>query len=212
MSMIHDPAAQKTILLDHVKREAKIMPAIPQAPQPGMPAIPGMPAMPAFPGAPQPPAVHVQDLGKSVLQGQPVDGKRYLVQPPPPPAMPQLPGMPKPPHAAGVPGLPQIPGMPKPPAAPGMPPMPAAPGMPQAPKPPAPVIAEVWTSSHLQLPMATRINGSFGQQTTMCQRAIPGEPHPAVFAIPPDYKQVLPAPPKPPGIPKPPALPKMPGM
>jgi hypothetical protein len=151
--------------------------------------------MPGFPGAPPQPAVHVQDLGKSVLQGQEVEGKRYTIQPPAAPPMPQLPGMPK---------MPQFPGIPKAPGAPGAPPMP--------PKPAAPVVAEVWNSPKLQLPMATRINGSFGQQTAICQQAIPGEPHPAVFEIPKDYKQVLPVPPKLPGVPKPPAMPSLQGQ
>jgi hypothetical protein len=169
LSVIHDPGAAKTIVLDHARKEAHIAPAGPNAPAlPGMPQVPGMPAMP---GAPQPAAMHVQDLGMSAMHGEEVQGKRYFIQPPAPPQMPQ------------PPAAPQTPGMPQKPKLPQLPP-----------KPPTPVSAEVWTSPKLQLPMASRVNGSFGQQTTMCQKAVPGEPNPAVFQIPHDYKQVLPAP------------------
>lgn len=173
MSVIHDPGAARTITLDHAKKEAHIAAAAPQPP--AMPGMPQMPGMPAVPGTPQSPAVQVQDLGKSVVQGQQVEGKRYTIQPPPTPQMPQ------------APGKPALPGMPQAPAKPQLPP-----------KPQAPITADVWTSPQLQLPMASRANGSFGQQTTICQKAVPGEPNPAVFQIPQDYKQVLPAPPKPP--------------
>jgi len=83
--------------------------------------------------------------------------------------------------------------------------------MPAAPKlPPMPTTAEVWTSPKLQLPMATKMTGSFGQTTQVCQRVIPGEPHPSAFQIPPGYKVIMPTPPKPPALPKAPALPKPP--
>jgi hypothetical protein len=181
MSVIHDPGSAKTIVLDHAKQEAHISAAAPHPPAlPGMPQIPGMPSVP---GAPQPPAVHVQDLGKSMMHGQQVEGKRYSIQPPAMPRLPQAPAAPR---------------------APGMPQMPPKPQLP--PQPQAPTMAEVWSSPQLQLPMATRINAGFGQQTTMCQRAVPGEPNPAVFQIPPNYKQVLPA------ASKAPRLPKVPGM
>lgn len=169
LSVIHDPGAAKTIVLDHARQEAHITAAPPQPPAlPGMPQIPGMPSMP---GAPQPPSVHVQDLGKTVMQGQQVEGKRYSVQPPAMPPVPQAPALP---HM------------------PGMPPIPSKPQLP--PPPQAPTMAEVWSSPELQLPMATRINGTFGRQTTMCQKAVPGEPNPAIFQIPSNYKQVPPPP------------------
>jgi len=156
VSVIHDPTVGRSILLDHVKKEARVSaPAPPQIP--GMPAMPQMPGMPPMPAGPQVPPVHVQDLGKALLQGRQVEGKRYTIQPPAMPAMPQLPQLPK---------LPKIPQQPS--------------------------TAEVWTDPHLQLPMATRLNGPFGQQTSICQNAVPGEPHPAIFQIPHDYKQVLP--------------------
>jgi hypothetical protein len=160
-SVIHDPSAGKSIVLDHVKKEAQIS-AAPPPQVPGMPSMPQLPGMPSMPQAPQPPSVHVQDLGKSLMQGREVEGKRYTIQPPAIPQMPKMPGMPKPPQ------------------------------MPQAPQPPT--TAEVWTNPQLQLPMATRLNGPFGQQTSICQNAVPGEPHPAVFQIPQDYKQILPKP------------------
>ena len=40
-SVINDPAAGKTIVLDHLKKTAQITPSLPQAPP-----IPGMPQMP----------------------------------------------------------------------------------------------------------------------------------------------------------------------
>ena len=235
-SVISNPAAGQTIMLDHVKKTATI-----QTAPPPMPAAPGMPAMPQFapPGLPKPPQapnIQMQDLGKSVLQGYEVEGKKLLVPPqtPPPPTMPkppglQLPGAPKLPQAPALPKLPQVPGMPKlpqPPAppqtlqapkVPGGPPVPTPPGMPQPPKPPT--IAEVWTAPKIGLPMLTKASGSFGQLTQVCQKAIPGEPNPAAFQIPPGYKVIVLPPPKPPALtlpkppaltpPKPPALPKL---
>jgi hypothetical protein len=200
MSVIHDPAAGKTIVLDHLKKQAQITPAVPQAPSlGGLPPMQQVPGMPAIPGAPQMPAVQVQDLGKTFMQGQQVEGKRYTIAPPALPKPPQMPGMPTPPQA---PGMPQVPG-----GAGALPKLPKIPGMPSTPpKPPMPSTAEVWTSPQLQLPMASKINGGFGQQTSICQKATPGEPHPAVFQIPQDYKQLLPKPPKLP------SAPKLPGM
>ena len=91
--------------------------------------------------------------------------------------------------------------------------MPKLSGMPQMPsQPQMPNVAEVWTSGKLQIPMASKIHGGFGQQTAVCQKAVPGEPSPAVFQIPHDYKQILPTPPKLPGTPKLPSAPKLPGI
>lgn len=232
MSVISNPAAGQTILLDHVKKTANIQPAPPPVPQmPGMPQMPQF-APPGLPSAPKPPNMQVQDLGKSVLQGHEVEGKRFVFQPPPPPKMPampkppQMPGMPQPPQVPGMPPPPQVPGMPQPPQMagmpkvpgapqpPGMPPAPQAPQMPQAPgappvppapgMPPAPqmpTVAELWTSTSMRVPMLTKMSGAFGQLTQVCQRAVPGEPHPAAFQIPPDYKVIMPPQPKPPTLP-----------
>src|ERR1700687_5915096 len=64
-SVITDPASQKALVLDHIKKAARIVP-IPQAPQ-----IPGMPGMPQLPGglpAGMPKAPHVEDLGKGFIE------------------------------------------------------------------------------------------------------------------------------------------------
>jgi hypothetical protein len=174
-SVITDPKAQQAILLDHLKKTATILPM-----QPSMPQIPGMPGMqaPSF-KPPTPPSVSVQDLGKSLIEGHEVDGKRYMVQPPTPPQLP---------------GAPQIPGAPAPP---------------QLPTPPqAPTIAEVWSSTKLGTPVLTKISGPFGQSMTYCKPQQIGEPAPSNFQIPPGYTPVLPKPPAPPSLPAPPGLPK----
>lgn len=191
-SVISNPAAGQTILLDHIEKTATIHPVLPATPSPS-----GMPAMPQLgvPGLAPPPSAQVQDLGKAVLQGVEVEGKRYLIQPP---AMPNIPAAPKPPAF-------QAPGMPKPPQAPqapGIPKMPGAPGPQSAPNPPqAPTLAEVWTSTSTRVPMLTKISGGFGQITQVCQGVIPGHPNPAAFQIPPDYKMIQLSPPKPPALP-----------
>lgn len=225
LSIINLPAAGKTITLDHLKQEARISQATPQMPQSPAPQMPGVPGMP---GMPQMPATQVQDLGKSVMHGLEVEGKRYTIQPPAIPhipGMPQVPGMPKAPGTPSLPGMPAAPKIPGAPqgAAPGAPTAPGVPGAPQIPgvpkipaaalpKPQMPSIAEVWTAPKVQLPMASKISGGFGQQTTMCQKVQPGEPNPAVFQIPPTYKVIALPPPKPPAIPGVPALPHIPGV
>jgi hypothetical protein len=191
-SVISNPAAGQTILLNHIEKTATIQPLLAAASSP-----PGMPPMPQLgvPGFSPPPPAQVQDLGKAVLQGHEVEGKRYLIQPP---AMPNIPAMPKPP-AFQAPGMPKMPGMPQ---APGMPKVPGAPEPQSAPNaPPAPTLAEVWTSTSTRLPMLTKMNGGFGQITQVCQGMTPGEPHPAAFQIPPDYKVFQLSPPKPPNLP-----------
>ena len=177
-SVISNPSAGHTILLDHVEKTATIPP-----PPSAMPALPGMPPIPHLGDPGLAPTIQVQDLGKGMIQGHEVQGRRYLIQPP---AMPNIPAMPQPPTV-------QAPGMPKAPGAPGIPPAPSA--------PPGPITADVWTSTKMHLPMLTKMNGGFGQLTHACQAVSPGEPHPAAFQIPPDYKMIpLPAP-KPPAIP-----------
>lgn len=218
-SVISNPAAGQTIVLDHVKKTALVKPTPPAAPQPAASQMPQA-GTPAFPGAaPQPPGVQAQDLGKSVLQGHEVEGKRYVIHPP---ALPKMPGMPKAPQVPGMPKPPQMPGMPKAPQMPGAPPptaqtpgapappkapgLPGAPSPPQAPavsqKPPVPTTVETWTSTKMHLPMLTKMQGPFGQVTQVCHSAVPGEPHPAAFQIPPGYKVIKPAAPKPPAPPK----------
>jgi hypothetical protein len=171
-SVITDPHTQQAMVLDHVQKTATILPMRPTPPQLAVPK-PGAPTPPFQP--PSTPSVGVQDLGKSVIDGHPVDGKRYIVQPP---------------------QAPQAPQMAPPPAAPGAPQAPQAPQMPQ--KPPMPTVADVWTSTSLGMPVLTRVSGPFGEQTSYCKPAASGEPHPALFQIPPGYKPVMPppAPPK----------------
>lgn len=176
MSVISNPATGQTVVLDHAKKTALVKPAPPPAPPMAIPQMPQAGA-PAFAGpAPQPPGVQGQSLGKSVFQGHEVVGNRYVIQPPPPPKTP------------GAPKLPQMPGAPPTSGAPIQ-------------KPPGPTTVETWTSAKLHLPMMTRMQGPFGQMTQVCHSAVPGEPHPAAFQIPPGYKLVKPAPPKPPGLP-----------
>jgi hypothetical protein len=185
-SVITNPATQQTILLDHLKQEAHVIPTPkPAVPQMAMPQF-GMPPVAAPGAAPQMPAVNVQDLGKGFIEGHEVEGKRYLIQPPAPP---QPPPMPKPVAAAQAQAMAR---MPKPPQQPGMPQIPGMPQMPQPPQPPQapppPTAAEIWTSTQLKLPVLTKISGPSGQQNCYCKAAASGEPHPSLFQIPQGYK------------------------
>jgi hypothetical protein len=172
-SVITDPASQKTILLDHVKKEATI---VPMAPAAQGSASPGSGQSPAAQGQVQ--AVKVEDLGKSMIEGHEVEGKRFTLPPFSPPAKPEMPQF-------KMPGAPQAspPGGPKPPAAPG------APAPPQAPKlPPVPSVTEVWTSVKLKAPVLTKVTTSAGEQTTYCKPISADDPHPSAFQIPQGYK------------------------
>ncbi|MGA2645272.1 MAG: hypothetical protein ABSF15_11200 [Candidatus Sulfotelmatobacter sp.] len=166
-SVISDPAGQRTIMLDHLKKEAMVFPIPPSAP----PSQSGGPQMPG--GAPKLPPLQVHDLGKSLIEGHEVEGKRYTFSPPQAPQAPQPPEMPK------------MPKMPKPPQSP-KPPLPPKP--PQLPKPPQPTVTEVWTSVKLKMPILTKVTSSVGEQTTYCKPTSTEEPHPSVFEIPPGYK------------------------
>jgi hypothetical protein len=168
-SIISSPADQKTILLDHVKKEAMV---IPMPPASGTP-LSGSPKMPS--GAPAPP-MQVQDLGKSLIEGHEVEGKRYV-----------LPAAQKPP-APPMPKMPQLPQMPKAPQAPKPPQAPQLPKVPPLPKPPQPTIAEVWTSVKLKTPVLTKVTSALGSQTTYCKPTSTDEPHPSLFEIPAGYK------------------------
>ncbi len=199
-SIINNIAKRQTIFLDHVKKEAKVLPmqqaALPQVPQPHL-NLPGAPPLPA-----PPPPMNVQDLGKRMIEGHEVMGKKYTFQPPPlpevtPPHIPEMPQAPQvqAPALAGAPQLPKLPGLPaipqvpKPPDVPAIPTAPAMPAAPQAPPPPLPPsVMEVWTSTSLLIPMLSRMKGGFGQRISQCKNPIRGEPDPAVFQIPPGYK------------------------
>jgi hypothetical protein len=171
--MITDPASQKAILLDHVKKEATIVPMAPAAQGSGSP---GSAQSPAAQGQVQP--VKVEDLGKSMIEGHEVGGKRFTLPPFSPPSKAEMP-------QAKMPGASQVspPGAPKSPAAPG------APAQPQAPKlPPVPSVTEVWTSVKLMAPVLTKVTTSAGEQTTYCKPVSVDDPHPSVFQIPQGYK------------------------
>jgi hypothetical protein len=102
-SLISNPKEQQAILLDHVTKEARVIPMQGGPPQPGLPLM--GPATPSTP-SPAAPPMKVQDLGKSLIEGQEVDGKRYIIPPPAPPAAPGLPpGLQKP----GLPAVPPSP-------------------------------------------------------------------------------------------------------
>jgi hypothetical protein len=92
--------------------------------------------------------------------------------------------------------------------------VPKVPGLqlPNAPQPP-PITSEVWTSTKLQLPVLTRLKGSFGEQLCHCRVTEMVAPNPQMFQIPPDYKVVpMPqaAPPSPPAMPQAPTAPTAP--
>jgi len=171
-SIISDPGSQRTILLDHVKKEASIFPM--PAAATGAP-VAGMPQMPAA-NIPKPPAMQVEDLGKSMIEGHEVEGKRYTLPAMAPPAKPTLPTVnaPKPPSAGGAMQAPSVPGAPK---------------LPQMPKLPSkPNVTEVWSSVKLKAPVLTKVTTAAGEQTTYCKPTSAEEPHPSVFQIPPEYK------------------------
>ena len=141
-SIISSPADKKTILLDHLKKEAMVIPMPPAtgtAPS-GGPKVPG--------GAGSAPPMQVQDLGKSMIEGHEVEGKRYVL---PAAQKPEMPSMPK---------MPKLPQMPKPPQSPQA----TAP-----PKPPQPTVTEVWTSVKLKTPVLTKVTSALGSQTTYCK-------------------------------------------
>jgi hypothetical protein len=176
ISVISDPANQKTILLDHVKKEAKTlsMVAEPQLPQVQMPGMPQL-TPPTIPGMPATPPANVQDLGKRMIDGEEAEGKRIIFQRPEIPSKPNLPSMPAVPSMPGVPTVPGMPSVVRPAV------------------PPQPTVAEIWTNPNLHLPVLTQVKGDFGQQTCKCKnKAIP-EPDPSLFKIPADYKDLTPA-------------------
>ena len=163
-SVITDPGSQQTILLDHLKKEATIVPLSAAAAGSG---VPGSPQLPAAHG--QAPSVKVEDLGKSMIEGHEVEGKRFTLPPftpPPKSGMPPL-KMPAAPQAS----------------------LPGAPSSPQAPKLASlPSVTEVWTSVKLKAPVLTKVTTSAGEQTTYCKPVSSQDPHPSVFQVPEGYK------------------------
>jgi hypothetical protein len=168
-SIISDPGSQRTILLDHLKKEASIFP-MPLATTGAQ--VPGMPQVPAA-NLPKPPVMQVEDLGKSTIEGHEVEGKRYTLPAIAQPAKPQTPSAPSVPSAPGAPSTPSLPGGPKPPSVPTLPSKPS--------------VTEVWTSVKLKAPVLTKLITAAGQQTTYCKPTSADEPHPSVFQIPPEY-------------------------
>jgi hypothetical protein len=160
-------------LLDHVKKEATIIPTLPS--DQGI-AGPDLPKAPAAAGHAE--LVQVEDLGKSMIEGHEVEGRRFTLPPFKPPAMPEIP-------QAKVPGAPQMrmPSTPKPPGAPSVPRPPEPPKL-----PPVPSVTEVWTSTKLKTPVLTKVTTTAGEQTTYCKPMSMDEPHPSVFQIPQGYK------------------------
>jgi hypothetical protein len=165
-SIISDPIAQRTILLNHLKKEAIIFPMPPATPGA---QIPGMPQVPPA-NLPKPPVMQVEDLGKSMIEGHEVEGKRYTLPAIGQPAKPQVPSAPS---APGAPSTPSLPTVPKPPSAPTL--------------PAKPNVTEVWTSMKLKAPVLTKLTTAAGEQTTYCKPTSADEPHPSVFQIPPEY-------------------------
>lgn len=188
-SVITNPASGVTLLIDHAKQEFRSI-ATPPGMQPPPLTPPGMAGMPGMAAAAASPQMTMKDLGVKMVQGIEVHGHQITLPPltpPKPPAPPQVPGMPN------KPGLPAVP-------------QPAQ----------VPMIAETWVSTKLQMPVLTRITGSFGQQMCHCKNTVAGEPPASAFQIPPGYKQVglpaAPAPPAPPAAPAAPSMPAAPAM
>jgi hypothetical protein len=100
-SVITDPNAMKTIVLDHVTKEARVFPMQPQMPSPQQMNPMQLASLAQAPGA-----LNIQDLGKAIIEGQEAEGKRFV-----------LPN----PAAATIPPMPQVPGV-APPALPTVPP------------------------------------------------------------------------------------------
>jgi len=181
-SVISDPVAKQTIVLDHMKKEASIIPMSP----PGSPIQPpGAP--PGAAAAVKPPEMQVEHLGKSMIDGHEVEGKRFTLPHMPAPPKPAMPEPAKPAMAKlAIPKLAMAKlGMPgaKPPEAPAMPKPPAAPKLPAKPS-----VTELWTSVKLKTPVLTKVSTAAGEQTTYCKPTETAEHPPSVFQIPPGYK------------------------
>jgi hypothetical protein len=88
----------RTFILDHIKKEVRMIqpPQLPQMPLP--PVNPPQP--PGFAPPAGPP--HVEDLGKRLIDGIEAEGKRYMVPLPNPPQAPNAPQTPQPPMITEV--------------------------------------------------------------------------------------------------------------
>ncbi len=175
-SVITLPASQKAILLDHLKKEAMIIP-MPAAPS----AISSSQNLQASGTAAHHPALQVHDLGKAMIEGVEVEGKRYVLkqeqQAMSKMQAQQMSSKPQSPQASQTPAAPM----------PGMPAMPIPPNLQQLAKL-EPTVTEVWTSVKLGTAVLTKVKSSAGEQTTYCKPTSTDEPHPSLFEIPPGYK------------------------
>jgi hypothetical protein len=176
-SIITLPASQKTIMLDHLKKEAMIIP---------MPAVSSGILQPqnsqASGGGARHPALQVHDLGKALIEGVEVEGKRYiLAQEQKAVSKMQAQQMSSKQQSPQASQSPQAPNMP------GMPAMPIPPNLQQLAKL-EPTVTEVWTSVKLGTAVLTKVKSSAGEQTTYCKPTSTDEPHPSLFEIPPGYK------------------------
>lgn len=185
-SVITNPASGEMLLIDHAKQEFRSIPTPPGVASPQL-TPPGMPGVAGVSAAAASPQMAIKDLGVKMVQGVEAHGHQIVMPPLTPP---------------------------KPPAPPPVPGMPGAPAVPQPAQ--VPMIAETWVSTKLQMPVLTRITGSFGQSMCHCKNTVAGEPPASAFQIPQGYKQVglppPPAPPAPPSMPKAPSPPAMPAM
>lgn len=181
--------SQQTILLDHLKKEAMVIPTPPAAAGAAKPGAPHAPAA----GMPAMPPLQVQDLGKSFIEGHEVSGMRYTFTPPPAPQMPQPP-KPQAPGAPAVPGAPQAQVL----------------QMPPLPQIPTQTVTEIWTSVKLGTAVLKKVKSAAGEQTTYCKPTSTDEPHPSIFQIPPGYKLTKPPIPQMPGVPQAPPVPQAP--
>jgi len=170
-SIITLPASQKTIMLDHFKKEAMIIP---------MPPVSCAISQPqnsqASAGGAHHPALQVHDLGKALIEGVEVEGKRYILA--------QEQKVVSKMQAQQTASKQQSPPAPN---ASGMPAMPIPPNLQQLAKL-APTVTEVWTSVKLGTAVLTKVKSSAGEQTTYCKPTSTDEPHPSLFEIPPGYK------------------------
>src|ERR1039458_1727027 len=74
------------------------------------------------------------------------------------------------------------------PMSPGIPPVPGMHQLPGETLPPT--VAEVWTCTATQLPVMSKITGSFGVRTSICKPAPVADPPQASFQIPAGYRQL----------------------
>jgi hypothetical protein len=173
-SIITLPASQKTIMLDHLKKEAMIIPTPPVSS-----AISQSQNSPASGGGAHHPALQVHDLGKALIEGLEVEGKRYILAQEQK-AVSKM-------QAQQMSSKPQSPQTPQAPNLPGMPAMPIPPNLQQLANV-APTVTEVWTSVKLGTTVLRKVKSSAGEQTTYCKPTSTDEPPPSLFEIPPGYK------------------------